>query len=454
MSAQSNKLHGILFGFFLLVVFSFVETAKADQAYALLDGNIILRFDTATPTSVNRFSVTGLGAGETLRGIDFRPSTSVMVGATVVDASANNSAIKTYTINTSTGAATLIGTTAAVPGAADVATGFDFNPVVDRMRYVNVNDENVRLNPNNGTLSADDTDLTPGAGSTIIGAAYDRNSSTSTATTLYVIDRNDNALAIVGGVDSSPSPNTGVITEIGPLGITLNAAYDGGFDIASTSTAYAALSNIGTGVTGLYTINLSTGAATLVGAIDDGTAEIFSLAIATTDTDSDGVRDAIDNCASTANADQADTDADGTGDSCDSDIDGDGLSNTAEAAIGSDPLVTDSDGDTLADGSDACPALPASTTNGCPSVAGSPPETSITKSPKSSKSRKVSIAFTSTETGSTFECSLENAGYKTCRSPKRQNNLRVGRHKFKVRAITSTGIVDLTPASASWTVKR
>ena len=59
-----------------------------------------------------------------------------------------------------------------------------------------------------------------------------------------------------------PSPNAGAITAIGPLGV--DAAALAGFDIlAEGNVAYAALQVAGT--SGLYTVNLSTGAATLVG---------------------------------------------------------------------------------------------------------------------------------------------------------------------------------------------
>jgi hypothetical protein len=45
------------------------------------------------------------------------------------------------------------------------------------------------------------------------------------------------------------------------------------------------------------------------------------------DLDRDGVVDRLDNCAKKSNANQADLDADGMGDSCDIDRDGDGISN-------------------------------------------------------------------------------------------------------------------------------
>jgi thrombospondin type 3 repeat protein len=55
------------------------------------------------------------------------------------------------------------------------------------------------------------------------------------------------------------------------------------------------------------------------------------------DQDCDGVVDATDNCASVPNADQLDSDHDGTGDACDPDADADGCGNLAEDAFGLDP---------------------------------------------------------------------------------------------------------------------
>jgi hypothetical protein len=57
-----------------------------------------------------------------------------------------------------------------------------------------------------------------------------------------------------------------------------------------------------------------------------------------TDGDGDSVADANDNCPTTANADQANTDGDSQGNACDSDDDNDGFSDADEVAAGSNPL--------------------------------------------------------------------------------------------------------------------
>jgi hypothetical protein len=156
----------------------------------------------------------------------------------------------------------------------------DCNPTADRIRAVNVNDENFRVNPSTGALAGNDTDLTPGVTTALLGAAYDRNVVGATATTLFAIDRYDSQLARVGGVDALPSPNSGVVTDLGALGLTLSATADAGFDISgATGAAYAALTSSADGLTRLYTVNLATGAATAVGLIASGSTEIAGLTV-------------------------------------------------------------------------------------------------------------------------------------------------------------------------------
>jgi hypothetical protein len=434
------------------------DQAEADQAVALLDSNTLIRFDTAAPGTVqSSVAVTGLSPNVTLRGIDVRPETGELYGVATTTATFNNAVVFTYRIDPVTGAATFVGSTGVgLPRAGDFPIGFDFDPMApvgsltDRMRYVSVIDENARLNPNDGALAGDDADLTPTAVQ-ITAAAYDDNVRGATETTLYLIRRDTSSLAYQGGPNGFPSADNGVVTDIGPLGVTLTSAVDAGLDITAGGLGYAALT-VG-GSTGLYTLNPhATSAATLVGAIGTGASEVFSLAILQSDGDGDGLRDVADNCPAAANPDQADLDGDGDGDACDPDQDGDGLSDATEIAIGSDSRSTDSDVDGVGDGGDACPTLPGTLPNGCPDIA--LPETTITKGPKKKTTRfKATFAFTSTEAGSTFACSLDHKAFKPCTSPQKYKKLKPGRHSFEVRAIDAADNLDPTPAKRAWTVK-
>ena len=67
------------------------------------------------------------------------------------------------------------------------------------------------------------------------------------------------------------------------------------------------------------------------------------------DSDVDGVVDDSDNCPNIANADQVNSDSDVAGNACDADDDNDGLTDTTEVELGTDPLKRDTDGDGWSD---------------------------------------------------------------------------------------------------------
>src|SRR4029079_12506475 len=95
-------------------------------------------------------------------------------------------------------------------------------------------------------------------------------------TTLFDIDSTADTLTMQGGVNGLPSPNSGIITTVGPLGVNTDANV--GFDIAKgTNTAFASLRVAG--LSSLYTINLVNGAADLVGTIRTGANVIRSLTV-------------------------------------------------------------------------------------------------------------------------------------------------------------------------------
>ncbi len=330
-------------------------SAAAERAVGLIDSATLLRFDTSSPSQGTAVVVSGfLTPGETLIGIDSRPLTGDLIGVTVPAGSGVNAIARTYVLNPETGSATAVGAFAApLAGLGDNAGDIDLNPRVDRIRVVQDGNENARINPLNGALSGNDTDLTftPPAVGPLTAIAYDRNLAVGpTLTTLYGIDSGASRLVVQGSIDGSPtSPNAGVISSIGALGVTLTPGSDAGMDITPGGTAYAALRVAST--PGLYTVNLTSGAATLVGAL---AGNVRSLAILPPD-----------NCPSVAGDDQADFDGDGLGDACDPDLDGDGVTNAAEATRGSDPLKADTDGDGLSDGADACPVTASGVNQGC-----------------------------------------------------------------------------------------
>jgi hypothetical protein len=180
-----------------------------------------------------------------------------------------------YQLNRTTGAATAVGSAPFAVALSGTEFGFDFNPTVDRIRITSDAEQNLRAHPDMGTVVdgdpgtagiQGDAALNP-AGS--VGAvAYTNSVMGAMATTLYGIDAAANTLVRIGGVDGTPSPNAGMVTPIGALGVDGSAPV--GFDIApGSNTAYAVLQIAG--ASKLYTVNLATGAATEVGAVGGAT---------------------------------------------------------------------------------------------------------------------------------------------------------------------------------------
>ncbi len=236
--------------------------AAGDTIYAVTSGDL-LRFDSATPGTIDSTTaITGLQAGEGIFAIDFRPATGELYGI--------GSTGQLYTIDTTTAAATPVG----APFAAGAAfeTSMDFNPTVDRIRVVSGADENFRLNPDTGAVAATDTNLAydaadanAGANPDVLAIGYTNNFAAASTTTLFGIDNTLGILVRQGGVDGVPSPNGGVLFTIGSMG-TASAFNRVGLDVGAGGTAFAYLEAAG-GVPQLYTIDLATGAATLVGNI-------------------------------------------------------------------------------------------------------------------------------------------------------------------------------------------
>ena len=83
----------------------------------------------------------------------------------------------------------------------------------------------------------------------------------------------------------------------------------------------------------------------------------------------------------------------------------------------------------------------------------SSPETAISAGPSGYvRSTSASFSFSSSEAGSTFQCSRDGASFTACTSPKSYSSLSQGNHTFRVRATDPPGNTDASPASRSWFV--
>ncbi len=235
------------------------------DTFAVTSANRVVSFNSATPGTASAINITGLRASETIVGFDLRPG-----GTPAGQLLAVGNLGGVYTIDPNSGTATL--KSSLIPDPTDMTDTFsslsgtrvsiDVNNVVDRLRIVTNSGQNLRVNVDTGETITD-APLTISNIRTIgvTEVAYTNNFSSACRTTAYYLDTTADRLLV------TPDASTGVLNVVG--GLLVDAAAMTGFDIATaadgTNAAVAALTVANT--TSLYTIDLTSGAATLVGPI-------------------------------------------------------------------------------------------------------------------------------------------------------------------------------------------
>jgi hypothetical protein len=153
--------------------------------------------------------------------------------------------------------------------------GFDFNPTVDKIRVTSDARDNLRVNPDDGTLLSVDTLLTP-ADVQVVGSAYTNSSFTATSPTvteLYAYDVSGNADRLW----IQRPANAG--TLIMPVSTGLRLRSDLGFDIAGiNNVGWVTGKEMGRSGSRLYRLDLSSGRTRELGRIGDGSRTITGLA--------------------------------------------------------------------------------------------------------------------------------------------------------------------------------
>jgi hypothetical protein len=248
--------------------------SAADAIYGVTDQNRLLRFTSEAPAgAIANTPIQGLAAGETIQGIDVRPSDDQLFAVT--------SANRAVRINPVTGA-----TRAAfgpfAPALAGGSYGVDFNPVANALRIVSDAEQNLRVSSAN--ISSNDAPLAyapgdPGAGTnpSVGAAAYTNSVPGATTTTLFDLDTARDVL-----VRQEP-PNAGTLVTIGALGANFDEP--AGFDISPGGTAYAALKTNGQATHGLFRVDLANGRAAGVSetptiAVPEGSGTLRGIAVA------------------------------------------------------------------------------------------------------------------------------------------------------------------------------
>ncbi len=242
--------------------------AQAEGLIGLTSTNALVRFDSAAPTNASvPMTITGLvQPNERVIGIDTRTRTGQLFGL--------SDRGNLYMLDAGTGAASFFAALVADPtdntspyaGIVGSSIGIDFNPVPDNnaanppsLRVMTHAGQNLRINVNAPNAGRTLTDGALNGATTMLDAvAYSNNDrDPSTGTVLYGIDSTSGSLYTLVA-------NAGTSTLVGSLGT--NAIGVAGFDISGPSgRAYAALTDGSTAKSGLFSIDLASGAATRLG---------------------------------------------------------------------------------------------------------------------------------------------------------------------------------------------
>jgi hypothetical protein len=228
----------------------------------LVDGKSIVTIDPATRKVASKADIKG---ADRLVGIDVRPADGMLYGI-AVDGSL-------VTIDPKSGQAT-VKNKLSEKFSPDVVTIMDFNPVVDRIRVMTSDGTNLRVNPEDGKWISDGShkfkegDANASQKPKVVAGAYTNSWKGTKATTLYNID------AATGSLVSQAPPNDGVLNTVGPLGIKVDGPV--GFNIVASGED----KNDGWLVSGggLYSVDLKTGKATMVGKIEGLSGNVTDIA--------------------------------------------------------------------------------------------------------------------------------------------------------------------------------
>lgn len=296
------------------------EAAKT-LTFFVSDGASIYTLSGDSTLNASEKTLTGLNSGTQLYGMDFNPRAAGTVsppapatdGTAVVSVGLNGlgSDGQSYSIDAATGALTLRGSPDTTVSLANKAVEIDYNPRAavgaageGRVyRVTSSTGDNYRRQSDSGAKPGTDAgfvyatgDANAGKSVVVSGVAYSNSGvamTVPTSTVAYVLDSQNDTLAVLGGTSvnttnfdgrnamggtcpgATVNPDCGQLRTVGALGVDVGGFV--GFDILGADQAYVtALAN---GTYNLYSLNLLNGAMTLVSAINPKIQPVRSFAV-------------------------------------------------------------------------------------------------------------------------------------------------------------------------------
>ncbi len=231
--------------------------AQAVTLVGLTSAGQLTSFDTADIAGASTTAITGLASGDRLVGIDLRPSDGKLYGVSLSN--------KLYTVDQMSGAATQVATLSSAVINPGLGYGIDFNPVADfsgatSLRLVSSAGSNFAINAGTGVVGNAASNIGNGYTAVAYSNSVPLPTMAPPSTALYYINSSTDMLMVAPGAFNAPT-----IAAVGALGVDVLKA--NGFDIGADGMGYAALNlDDGTSLaTGIFGINLATGAATMLG---------------------------------------------------------------------------------------------------------------------------------------------------------------------------------------------
>lgn len=244
----------------LAVAFAFASAADAEEILGVRDDGALVTFDSAAPGTLRSVRpVTGLADGELIVGVDFRESDGSLYAV------GNTSRL--YRIQTETGVAVAISSIPFTPNLEGSDFGVTFEPSGATLRVTSDTGQNLLLDAATGATTAIDARLTyaPGdvsAGLTAGIVACSWAFTEQDGNVLYGID------LARGTFVKIETPSAGTCRTVGSLALTGLVA--GGFsslDVSpDTGKLFAVLDTMNDAVSRGYSVSISTGVASPLGA--------------------------------------------------------------------------------------------------------------------------------------------------------------------------------------------